>query len=217
MRMPEGYETPGYVMLIRKALYGLRKSPLLWYEDLTKSLQELGFKQVPEEPCCWTKYDILFFFYVDDITLAYRLAQQATATQLMKDLGQRYNLSGGEDLQWFLGIQVIRDRSRRLIWLSQAEYVKKIVKKYLTREPKKVDHPMKMEELILDEDIASRQSIRRYQGVTGSILYAAIITRPDVAFTVLRLIRFNQNLGEKYYKARDWALDYLDSTVNYAL
>jgi hypothetical protein len=29
IRMPKGYETLGYIMLIRKALYGLRKSLLL--------------------------------------------------------------------------------------------------------------------------------------------------------------------------------------------
>ena len=29
MRMPKGYETLGYMMLIRKVLYGLRKSLLL--------------------------------------------------------------------------------------------------------------------------------------------------------------------------------------------
>jgi hypothetical protein len=35
------------------------------------------------------------------------------------------------------------------------------------------------------------------------ILYAALITRPDVAFTVLRLTRFNHKLGPKHYKAAE--------------
>ena len=38
-----------------------------------------------------------------------------------------------------------------------------------------------------------------------------------MAFTVLRLIRFNQNPGEKYYKTIDWALNYLNLIVNYTL
>ena len=86
MKMPEGHQKTGYVLLIKKALYGLRKSPKLWYKDLTKSLKELGFEQIPEEPCCWRKEGILFFFYVDDIVLSYKLAKQAMANQVIEDL-----------------------------------------------------------------------------------------------------------------------------------
>ena len=37
----------------------------------------------------------------------------------------------------------------------------------------------------------------------GSLLYAVIITRPDIAFTVSRLARFNQNLSVEYHEAAD--------------
>ena len=30
-------------------------------------------------------------------------------------------------MQWFLGIQVHRDRTRRLLWLSQTAYIDKII------------------------------------------------------------------------------------------
>jgi hypothetical protein len=79
MKMLEGYQKAGYVLLIKKALYDLRKLPKLWYKDLTKSLKELGFEQILEEPCCWRKKGILFFFYIDDIVLGYKLAKQAMA------------------------------------------------------------------------------------------------------------------------------------------
>ena len=49
MKMPEGHQKAGYVLLIKKVLYGLRKSLKLWYKDLIKSLKELGFEQIPEE------------------------------------------------------------------------------------------------------------------------------------------------------------------------
>ena len=38
IRIFKGYKTLGYIMLIKKALYGLKKSLLLWYKDLIKSL-----------------------------------------------------------------------------------------------------------------------------------------------------------------------------------
>ncbi|KAM4064322.1 reverse transcriptase (RNA-dependent DNA polymerase) [Hirsutella rhossiliensis] len=63
MRMPPGFQKPGKVLRLRKALYGLRRSPLLWQQHLTDSLEELGFKKVPQEPCVMMKGAVTVFFY----------------------------------------------------------------------------------------------------------------------------------------------------------
>ncbi|XP_044720095.1 reverse transcriptase (RNA-dependent DNA polymerase) domain-containing protein [Hirsutella rhossiliensis] len=55
MRMPPGFQKRGKVLRLRKALYGLRRSPLLWQQMLTSSLEELGFRKVPQEPCVMVK------------------------------------------------------------------------------------------------------------------------------------------------------------------
>ena len=43
MRMPHGHTRPGYVLRLKKALYGLRQSPLLWQRELTNAFSTLGF------------------------------------------------------------------------------------------------------------------------------------------------------------------------------
>ena len=73
--MPPGYRKAGIILRLRKALYGLRKSPLLWQRELTKTLRSIGFEAVPYEPCCFIKDRILLFFYVDDIVVAFRKRQ----------------------------------------------------------------------------------------------------------------------------------------------
>jgi hypothetical protein len=70
---------------------------------------------------------ILIFFYVDDIVLAYKKSENCRAMELISQLKKHFNISGGEDLQWFLGIEIHRDRSQKLIWLNQSSYVDKIV------------------------------------------------------------------------------------------
>jgi hypothetical protein len=45
--------------------------PLLWQKNLTNSFQELGFKEVPQEPCAMLLGGIIVFFYVDDIVFCY--------------------------------------------------------------------------------------------------------------------------------------------------
>ena len=43
MRMPYGYQKPGTILKLQKALYGLRISPALWQRDFTATLTKLGF------------------------------------------------------------------------------------------------------------------------------------------------------------------------------
>jgi hypothetical protein len=72
MRMPPGHRKKGTILMLNKALYGLRISPLLWQKEFMKTLTEIGYTQVPHEPCCFIKEGVLIFFYVDDVIVAYR-------------------------------------------------------------------------------------------------------------------------------------------------
>ena len=44
--------------------------------------------------------------------------------EIIAELKKRYNLTGGEDLQWFLGIEIIQDRRKGYITLIQRVYLK---------------------------------------------------------------------------------------------
>ncbi|OAQ57704.1 polyprotein [Purpureocillium lilacinum] len=76
---------------------------------------------------------------------------------------------------------------------------------------------MRREELLPNDERASISSIRAYQRKIGSILYAAVITRPDVAFAAARLARFNANPGPEHHLAADQVLLYLRRTKTLAL
>ena len=117
------------------------------------------------------------------------------------------------ELKWFLGIHVLRDRSQRLLWLSQEAYIEKIANQYeIDLNGRLPDTPMAESELLPtdyrsirptlqspDTDLLVRPislpreaaSTMLYQRKIGSVLYAATITRPDIAFAVSRLARFN--------------------------
>lgn len=218
MRMPLGYRKPGRLLLLNRALYGLRISPLLWQRELTKYLKELGFKQVPHEPCCMIKGGIIFFFYVDDIIIAYRKQRQAEVDSTVKTFQEKYKLTGGEDVQWFLGMEILRDRAQERIWLSQSAYIEKISKLNCSGEQHQPRTPMGPEELFPRQgDHASPSEIQRYQRKIGSLLYAAVSTRPDIAFATSRLSRFLTNPSEAHDKAANRVLDYLYATRFHAL
>ena len=69
--MPSGYRRYGIILRLDKALYGLRKSPLLWQCELIGAFKRLGFKPIPYKPCCLILDGILIFFYINNIVFAF--------------------------------------------------------------------------------------------------------------------------------------------------
>lgn len=216
MRMPRGYQKPGTILQVNKALYGLRISPLLWQREFTTTLKALGFQTVPHEPCCLIKDGVIIFFYVDDIILAYHKEKEQEAQQAIKSLQDKYTFTGGNDLQWFLGMEVIRDRTRHTIQLSQAAYSDKI-SRLADKTNLRHDTPMAAIELKPRKGLATPADINKYQRKIGSLLFAAVTTRPDIAFATSRLARFLTNPGNDHQDAADRVLLYLHSTQQRAL
>jgi len=221
MKMPPGYMKQGKVLRLRKALYGLRRSPLLWQTNLTSSLRSLGFKEVPQEPCVMLNGGIVVFFYVDDIVFCYRKHEEERTRALIRELQKTYTMNILGELRWFLGIHVLRDRRQRLLWLSQQAFIEKITNQYeINLTGRLPDVPMIKIELLPSPPTlqnAGRVSVLMYQRKTGSLLYAAITTRPDIAFAVSRLARFNQNPSVEHHEAADRVIRYLYRTRGLAI
>ena len=218
MRPPPGFEVPGKVLRLRKALYGLRRSPLLWQRELTETFKDLGYREVPQEPCVMINGGVIVFFFVNDIVICYRKQDEAKARDTVSRLQAKYTINILGDLKWFLGIHVLRDRSRNTLWLSQQAYIEKLANQFQVDLTGRLpDTPMAGPELFPSQDTASKASIHLFQRKTGSILFAAISTRPDVAFAASRLARFNTNPSEEHHKAADRVIQYLYFTKGKAL
>jgi hypothetical protein len=50
-KLPPGFERPRYVVKVDRALYGLRDSPALWYNDWTGTLKSMKLLALKEEAC----------------------------------------------------------------------------------------------------------------------------------------------------------------------
>ncbi|GKA58675.1 retrotransposon protein, putative, ty1-copia subclass [Tanacetum coccineum] len=99
---------------------------------------------------------------------------------------------------FILGIKIYRDRSKRLIGLSQNAYMDKILKRYKMDNSKRGHIPMQ-----------ERLDLNKSQ---GSIMFAVRCTRPDVAFVQNITSRFQQNPGELHWTAVKNILKYLRNT-----
>ena len=107
--MPDGFKRHGYSVKLNRALYGLKESPLLWYEEFSSSLKAIGLQASKEEPCLFfdQKRRILVLFYVDDILLLYHKSYEQEATQLWSKIMDKYEIQDQGPVQWFLGVRVV--------------------------------------------------------------------------------------------------------------
>jgi len=56
-----------------------------------------------------------------------------------------------------------------------------------------------------------------YSSVVGTLMYAMICTRPDIAYVVGVVRKFLSNLGKKHWNTMKWILRYLKGTAKRCL
>jgi hypothetical protein len=94
--------------------------------------------------------------------------------------------------------------------LSQEAFIEKIANQYgIDTEGRMPNILMTEVELLPADTRVDVASALRYQCKMRSLLYAAITTRPDVAFAVLRLAWFNRNSMPIHHEAVDRVIRYL--------
>ena len=178
----------------------------------------MKFRAIPQESCIMMRGGILVFYYVDDTVFCYHKSIDDQALKAIEHLCSIYTMKSLGEIEWFLGIRVIRDRSKRLLWLSQEAYIDKMANKFDVQLDKKLpDTPMISTQYTVSENKASHQSIHLYQQRIGTALFAAITTRPDIAFTVSKLSQFSINPSDEHHQAAMRVLEYLYTTKTLAI
>ena len=127
----------------------------------------------------------------------------------MKDLG---------DSSFIIGIRIYRDRSKRMIGLSQSMYIDKVLKRFSMEESKRgylpMSHGVSLSKAMSPRTLGERERMTRipYASAIGSIMYAILCTRPDVAHALSVTSRYQSNPGEEHWKAVKMILKYLRRT-----
>lgn len=124
---------------------------------------------------------------------------------------------------YILGVKIIRNRSKRILALSQEPYIKKILERFHMADCKPMDTPIsKGQTLSLDMCPKTSQERERmlkvpYANAIGSLMYAMMCTRPDICYAVGLVSRYQSNPGQKHWIAVKRILAYLKGTADYSL
>lgn len=212
--MPDGYTIPGMWLQVNRAIYGLRTSPLLWLQELSRTLENIGLTQVPNEPCLYTDFNgILVIFYVDDVVFVFAAERAEDVEQLIAELNKRYKFRDMGTLHIFLGVRFIHDLSTDAVYLCQDSYISKLAATYSVDLKSKFPTsplPTQIMEPYTGEPDPQRTAV--YRKKIGSICYPANQTRPDVARAASDLARHLINPGPDHMAAADHCLRYLVGT-----
>jgi ribonuclease HI len=128
----------------------------------------------------------------------------------MKDLG---------DAEWILGMRVKRDRKERTLHLDQEVYINKLLTKFDMSKCNPIGTPADPSQRLTQKQSPTtkeeQEQMERipYRQLIGGLLYAAISTRPDIAYAVNNLSSFLQNPGPAHWIAAKRVLRYLKGTT----
>lgn len=216
---PEAFRhIEGEIMLVLRALYGLKESPILWYNELRRQLVKLGLKPVEGFPCLYTSRWLILFVYVDDIVMAFHRSNAYLHKSFEKDLVNLYNIKAMGDLTWFLGIRIVRDRALHKTWLVQDAFIDKVCARFsIEAVGKAPDVPLTENWLPQSTEEPNAARTKLYQQLVGSLAYIAVWGRPDVARTHVVFACHLTNPGQSHVSKIRQTWRYLLSTKALAL
>ena len=162
-----------------------------------------SFVENKVEQCIYLKVSgskfIFLVLYVDDIFLASSDLNLLNETKLL--LSKTFDMKDLGEASFVLGIEIHRDRSRQLLGLSQRAYIDRILARFNMQDCKGGDVPMVKGDKLSKEQCPKTEleknsmSIVPYASAVGSLMYAQVCTRPDLAFVVSVLGRYLSNPG----------------------
>jgi Reverse transcriptase (RNA-dependent DNA polymerase) len=212
------------VCRLLRSLYGLKQAARVWNLKIHAFLVKLGFVRSAADPCLYidAKRVLYITIWVDDLLIVGKngldianVKAQLSHEFEMKDLGQ---------LEHFLGMRISRHQNGNIA-IDQNGYIRQILKRFGMDASKTVSTPFATGSRLVsanhDEKGAAAPStnveIKEYQAMVGSLMYAMLCTRPDLAYAIQQLSQFNANPTNAHFQAAKRVFRYLQGTQTMGL
>ncbi|CAN0015749.1 unnamed protein product [Phaeothamnion confervicola] len=233
MEAPDGFvacsaDGQELVWLLHRSLYGLRQSAFNWNATISRFFLEIGFVAASSSPCVFVRRygssTLIIVLYVDNLLLTGNsepelqlLKMEISGPFRVKDLGEAAHL---------LGMCVSLDDAAGTMRLDQAHYIRDMAARYgmeaanPTRLPADANTTVSatgIEPLRTDGADGPAPGSSGYRSIIGSLMYAACITRLDVAYQVRSLARYAAAPTAAHMMAAKRVLRYLIGTPTLGL
>jgi len=219
MEQPEGFKVgtqdDDLVCLLRKSLYGLKQAPRVWNQRIRRFLESIGFKPTYSDPCVYINDEtgVMIAMWVDDLVIFGK--DLASIDAVKQQLKEEYEMKDLGELKYFLGIQVHRDKEQKLIHINQSSYNRTVLERFGMTNSKPANTPLPSSVRLIKAtmtDVLTEQ--KEYQSIVGSLMYAMLATRPDLAQCIQQISQYSSKPARPHKKATKHALRYLNGTID---
>ena len=192
---PEFGDRQGKILVIRKALYGLRSSGLCFRLKFAETLRDMGFVPSKADGDVWMRRsgDLYEYVatYVDDLCLVLR-----DCKAFCDELKEKYNykLKGDGPITYHLGCNYERDPDGTLK-VGPKKYIEKMLESFermYGEQPKEYSTPLeKGDHPELDtSELCDAKGITDYMHMTGSLQWLISLGRFDVFTATMSMSRY---------------------------
>ena len=122
---------------------------------------------------------------------SYSLGNDVRVMSLVKIwLSSQFDIKDLGEASYILGIKLWRDQKNRILGLSQARYIDKILIRFSMRNSKKGLLPFRHGVPLTDDQrpkTSGEEKMMRqipYASIMGNLMYAMLCTRPDICYLV---------------------------------
>eukprot|EP00877_Chromochloris_zofingiensis_P012347 jgi/Chrzof1/7366/Cz02g21060.t1 len=222
IQQPPGYEEGSSELAchLHKPLYGLKQAPRAWHQRLQQELLAVGYTASAADPSlywyCINGDYVYLLVYVDDILIA---AKQLESVKAVKQqlLGLFESRDLGEATS-YLGMSIQRNRQTGIIKIGHRLMITELLEKYGAVDSKIKSVPLSPSiKLAKDEGDPLDKEHYPYSQLVGSLMYLAITSRPDLAFSVGALARYMSCPTTVHWQAAKGVLRYLGGTLDYGI
>ena len=234
LRFPKGVSleddkgNSSVIVLLRKALYGLRQSPQLFNKLLNELLTSCGLLCCEQEACIYKYFDangwVLIGCEVDDLIVTG--TNEKKIAELQKVFKDKWNVEQWGDIHTFLGMRCQYNRSEGELKLGVEQKNKDMLKRFpelaklpyktVPLQPSQVSKELKVGDIKpltpIDEYL-----IKEYPKIIGTMIYIAITARPDIACAVGKLSRGMHQPNKLHCDMLKDVVGYLRNTISLPL
>lgn len=219
MQPPPGLDvTADLVCKLKRSLYGLKQASRCWNKTFSEFLTNYGFKQSSAEPCIFNGIfkgkKVLLILYVDDALLF--CEEKEILIEIVNDFKIKFEATICET-GCFVGME-IDYKADGTIMLHSESYVKRILKRFYLDDASPNTTPADPGTILSSESNPFPEGKTvPYREAVGSLMFLASTTRPDIAFAVNLVSRFQNNPGQVHWNAVKRIFRYLKGTANYGI
>ena len=180
-------------------------------------MESINFKPCTADPCIFVTGEgadlTIIAVYVDDLIVITKTPE--TMKKIKENLAAHFKMKDLGKLHYCLGIPIQHDEERGSLWMDQRQYIQLLLKRYGLSQAKSATTPADVNvKLVKNDGVNKPVNQVNYQSMVGSLLYASIATRPDIAQAVGAVSKFNFCPTEAHLTAVKRIFCYLKGTIN---